>query len=367
MLHVLLFFAAATPVVAADSSPAPVEVRIGVPGGYAAGGAVRFGEGTIRVDLPADAVFPLDMTAASQGLIHKAEVKELPPKQVRVELRLASAVLDSVRWSEDALVLSLRRRAFSEVGTAPAEGAGSYRLGVDDKVLIGVNGQPSMTQEAVVTARGTINAPLVGEVPAAGLTVPELSASLVDRLARDYLVDPRVNLQVLEYRSQWVVVSGEVRNPGRMALRGESDLKSILAEAGGLTPEAGSVILLSRPNADGKIETTTFLREDLDRGAVSPALRHGDTVTVEKVQYAFVNGEVRGPGRIRVEPGLTLLRAIALAGGLTEWANAKSVQIMSDDPSKPARTYNLRDIEAGKLDDPHLEGGELIIVKRRFL
>jgi protein involved in polysaccharide export with SLBB domain len=62
---------------------------------------------------------------------------------------------------------------------------------------------------------------------------------------------------------------------------------------------------------------------------------------------------------------MTLLRAIALAGGLTEWANRKSVTVLQTDRS--LQNYNLVRIVAGKDDDPRLRGGEVVIVKRRFL
>ena len=73
-------------------------------------------------------------------------------------------------------------------------------------------------------------------------------------------------------------------------------------------------------------------------------------------------------GRVRIERGMTLLRVIALAGGMTDWANRKNVMVLYPQGNLPReREFNMKRIENGKDDDPVIVGGEDIIIKKRFL
>ena len=99
-----------------------------------------------------------------------------------------------------------------------------------------------------------------------------------------------------------------------------------------------------------------------------PSLQHGDTVDVRRAEYCYIQGEVRESGRVRVERGMTLMRVIAFAGGLTDWANRKGVIVLYPEGTVPReQTFNLNKIEKGKIKDPVITGGEDIIVKKRFL
>jgi len=164
------------------------------------------------------------------------------------------------------------------------------------------------------------------------------------------------------------VVSGEVRNPGRVYLRGGTDLKELIAVAGGFAPDAGERITLSHGDPGSSRNAPQSIARDLfERGEQNPHIRHGDVVNVERAAYCYLNGEVRLPGKQRIERGMTLLKAISQAGGLTEWANRKSVQVMPEGEGKSPAVYDLRDIEKGKIPDPELRGGEIVTIRRRFL
>jgi polysaccharide export outer membrane protein len=151
-------------------------------------------------------------------------------------------------------------------------------------------------------------------------------------------------------------------------LRGGTDLKEVIAVAGGFAPEAGERITLSR-GEPGSSQTTsqTVARDLFERGEQNPRIRHGDIINVERTAYCYLNGEVRLPGKQRIERGMTLMKAISQAGGLTEWANRKTVQVMPEGEGKSPAVYDLRDIEKGKIPDPELRGGEIVTVRRRFL
>ena len=328
--------------------------------------SVAVGEGSIRMGLPEGASVPLDLEASGQGLLRGGELKRLGNGRLLLDLKLAGGLLDRVDVETGTVRLTLRSRVASI--DRPAPKADAYRLGPGDRITITVAGQPDQTTQTTVSPTGAITVPFVGEFVAGGRTIGELTAALADRLARDILVDPQLNIQVTEYRSQWAVVSGEVRTPGRVPLRGGTDLKEAIAESGGLTSGAGSLITVAR-KIEGKdgIETIQIPRDAFERGESNLMLRHGDVVQVSRVAYCFVRGEVRSPGKWPIEEGLTLLRALSLAGDLTDWASRKNVQILHEGGSGKPESYNLHDIESGKIPDPVLRGGEVIIVKRRFL
>ena len=95
--------------------------------------------------------------------------------------------------------------------------------------------------------------------------------------------------------------------------------------------------------------------------------RRSGRLVLVKPPLSRLQGEVRSPGRIPIERGMTLLRAISLSGGVTEWADRKSIKVLYPADQEPReRVYNLRKIVNGKQDDPPLMGGEIVVVKRRY-
>jgi polysaccharide export outer membrane protein len=112
---------------------------------------------------------------------------------------------------------------------------------------------------------------------------------------------------------------------------------------------------------------TVVDRGAFERGEANPVLTPGDIVEIGRSRYCYVQGEVRAPSRVRVERGLTLLRAIALVGGLSEWADRTEIQILREtDGESRLTSHNLKKIQRGKAEDPPLRGGDVVIVNRRF-
>lgn len=339
------------------------EVNIGLPEGHPDVSAT-FGPGELVLDLPQGAQLPLDLGAVGDGLLLAVEAQPAPDGGIRLVLRLGGAAVDQLTIAGGELHLVLSQSARSIPGAPTAEG--SYRIGTDDLLQISINGKPELTQRAVVGPSGTVVAPLVGEVRAGGLTTGQVADNLTDILARNYLVDPRVDVQVVEYRSKWVLVSGAVLAPGRIALRGQTDLKQVMADAGGMAEKAGREIVISRKDsATGEAERIVVDRDQFESGVVSVAVRNGDLITVPEAEFCHILGEVRLPSQIRIEPGLTLFRALSNAGGLTEWANRKEIQVLRSDGT--VETFDLQKIQKGESQDPTIRGGDRIYVKRRFL
>lgn len=341
------------------------EIRIALPDGIRPSVSVSPGQGAIVLDLPEGAEFPEDFNASSGGMLggHTVETSD---GRVKLEIDQLQGTLERVDYAPDAVVLHFRS------GLLPAAAAVArdhYLLGADDKILITVHNHPDLTTELDVTDTGWITAPLVGQVKAAGLTPSQLAARLAELLDGAYLVKPQVDVGVKEFNSQWVVVQGEVLAPGRIALRGGTRLKEVLGEAEGFGNEAGEVITITR-RVPGTTQTRMLYisRDDFENGKSNPTLMNGDAINVKRAEYCYVQGEVREAGRVRIERGMTLLRVISMARGLTDWADKKNIRVLYNDGTIPAeRTYNMNQIVRGKVEDPVIRGGEVVIVKKRFL
>lgn len=164
-----------------------------------------------------------------------------------------------------------------------------YVMGPDDLLDLRVFGAPELSGEVRVGSGGDLSLPLLGAVPAAGLTPRELEEDVEDRLRDTYMWDPRVSVQVLDARSHSVsviYVVGDVRSPGGFPLnRGEPvSVLQAIALAEGLQPTAAKdrarIIRRDDGNGRDRQEVALDLDELLDGRAVDPALRPGDILFV---------------------------------------------------------------------------------------
>ena len=219
-----------------------------------------------------------------------------------------------------------------------------YVIGVRDVLEISVFNQSDLSGRYTVEADGAFSFPLIGRVVAGGRTVGELEETLRSRLLDGYFKNPRVTVAVAEYQSQQVFVMGEVRNPGAFPLRAETSLIEILALAG-LTPEASGIAVVVRagdgaggpspgngwsgPPPVGGADTLRVNLRDLEGGDLSRniELRDGDTVFIPRAEVVYIFGEVRDPGAYPIQEGMTVLQALALAGGSTEFAALNRITI----------------------------------------
>jgi polysaccharide export outer membrane protein len=342
------------------------EIRITLPDGAPQDVSVSPGRENVVLDLPRGARYPADFVTSSGGMLRDGRVQP-DGDRVQIVLGLALGVLDRVDFEPGAVVLRFRGSHIPPIELADPQQR--YVLGPDDRIAILVHNHTELSPELDITREGWITAPLVGQVKAAGLTPPQLAAKLSELLADGYLKDPQVDVSVKEYRSQWVIISGEVEKPGRKPLRGGTRLKEVIGESEGFTDEAGEEITITRKVPDADENRILYIsRTDFESGDVNPSLAHGDTIEVRRAEYCYIQGEVETAGRVRIERGMTLMRVIALAGGLTDWANRKNVMVLYPQGTVPReRVFNLKKIANGDAEDPKISGGEDIIVKKRFL
>jgi polysaccharide export outer membrane protein len=150
--------------------------------------------------------------------------------------------------------------------------AETYRLGAGDRLQVVVFGHPDVSGQFDVDGAGNITFPLLGQVEAAGRTVEDLRAEIETNLNRDYLVNPSVTVEVLNYRPFFIL--GQVNEPGSYAYQAGMTVRQAVALAGGYTRRAStSGIQVVRQTADGPLEME--VEED---ALVFP----GDTIEVER-------------------------------------------------------------------------------------
>jgi len=140
-----------------------------------------------------------------------------------------------------------------------SDGAPAYRLSAGDRVLITVFGHEDLSGEFEINGADVISMPLISDVEAAGLTVNELEAAIVDALKPDYLRNPIVSAEVVNYRPFYII--GEVVNPGSYLYTNGMTVINAVAVAGGFTYRAKKSKLVIRRD-DG--EQTSEIKVDVD-------------------------------------------------------------------------------------------------------
>lgn len=245
-----------------------------------------------------------------------------------------------------------------------------YRIGPKDLLDISVFGLPELSQTARVAEDGSINMPLLGRVEVAGLTVQELERKLASILDQQYTKEARVSVFIREY--QKISILGAVGRPGQYEFVGRTTLLEAIAQAGGLTAQATSELYVYRTGPDGKQERIVVGLPDMTRGGnqeLNITLQPKDIVMVpiDQTLNVYVYGEVRTPGVIPYlsSKKITLLQAIAQAGGPTEWAKKSRVMIKRKDRKTGKEIkieVNLKSVMGGKTADIVLEEGDVVIV-----
>jgi polysaccharide biosynthesis/export protein len=224
-------------------------------------------------------------------------------------------------------------QAQSAAGPAPPAPQPILALGPGDEVTVHVFGQPNMDGTMYVADDGTVQVPLAGPVHVAGLS-PSQAAHAVETALQEkqILVSPHVSFTIMKSTSQQVSVLGEVRNSGIFPVESNSTLLQLLAQAGGETDQGADTIFVLRPGPDGVMRRLPVdLRGLAEAGATPEAaeftMKGGDQVYVPRAAQVFVTGEVRTPGRFRIDPGMTVLEALARAGGVTNMGSTRRINI----------------------------------------
>lgn len=209
---------------------------------------------------------------------------------------------------------------------------GTYILRPNDTISLAVYEEPELSVQVRILKTGQASFPLIGSVEVGGMGVAAAAEKIRELYAKDYLVAPKLTLTVDEYATEFISVIGAVKSPGQFPIpvSGNLDLGSAVASAGGLAPDAdANGIQLLRASGT----SSTYSMSAIEGGSGRVKLGPGDRVIVNQSAYlnktVTVLGQVAKPGALQfpLDGKLDLVNAVAMAGGLTELADAKKVSI----------------------------------------
>jgi polysaccharide biosynthesis/export protein len=250
---------------------------------------------------------------------------------------------------------------------ALAQSRESLRIGPGDQIHITVVDSPELDQHPRVTDAG--EAPLigVGAVTVAGLTPGEAATAIHDKLiSAHYLNHPEVTVTVEQYATQTVSVLGQVRASGAYPIGTARPILDVIALAGGLNEVADRNIVIERRGDPDHPLHYNLANDGALAIRTSVMVYPGDTVMVPKAGIVYVLGDVNRPGGIVMSNNaseLTLLQALAMAGGVARTAKQGHAKLLRKDATGYHETQlSLGEIQKGKQHDIALAAGDVLYV-----
>ena len=247
-------------------------------------------------------------------------------------------------------------------------------IGANDLIAISVYDAPELTRTVRVSADGFIRLPMLKQrVKVQGLMPGQVESAIAKSLQDEQIiVDPFVTVNVAEYNSRPISVAGAVKQPLTFQATFPVTLLEAITRAGGLAPEAGAEILVTRtqPGPDGA--TSSLVQRILVKGlidAADPALNivltGGEEVRVPESGKVYVIGNVKTPGAFPVGDGTesTVLKMLAMSQGLTSYA-AKEAYIYrrEGNGNKNEIAIPLQQIMERKAPDTPLLANDILYV-----
>lgn len=193
-----------------------------------------------------------------------------------------------------------------------------YTLGTGDFVKVTVYGDAELTREIRIAENGVLTFPLIGEVKVDGLSTVEAEKRIAEQLQRGgFIASPQVSVVVIQFLSKTVSVLGGVLKPGRYPVTRPSDVKDMIAEAGGITPDGSEIVTVVR----GDKRTEFDLYDVINNHANDDiAVVGGETIYVSSRDVAVV-GQLLRPAKYGIQGGMRKISDfISVAGGPTEYA-----------------------------------------------
>ncbi|HEX7897801.1 MAG TPA: polysaccharide biosynthesis/export family protein [Planctomycetota bacterium] len=247
-----------------------------------------------------------------------------------------------------------------------------YRLGEGDVVTLHVWDRADLSGEHVVGPDGRVTVPFVGPQKLSGLSRDQAATAVRDALARFY-ANAVVTVRVQQYVSNQVVVLGRVAAPGVQNFPARPTLLEAIARAGGLARDTtqGSIPALTHcAIMRGRDKVAWIdLRRLLETGdlTLNLRLRPNDLVFIPEWEDVpvYVLGQVLRPGPIRWSPNISILDALAQAGGLGR--DASTTQVVLARPSTGERfTFAQTDLLEARAN-AEVKKGDVLYVPTNLL
>ncbi|HEX4049376.1 MAG TPA: SLBB domain-containing protein [Steroidobacteraceae bacterium] len=220
-----------------------------------------------------------------------------------------------------------------------ADGDRLVPLGPGDSITIQVFGQPDMTSTVYVADDGTVHVPLAGSVAVGGATSVQAAQRIAQALkSGGYFVDPVVSVSLVQTRNDRVSVLGEVHQPGTYPIDPSTTVFDLLALAGGETANGADVVYVRRHEPGGQVASFPVDLQSLggaggtaavgaENQAANRRLQAGDELYVPQAEHFYIYGEVTAPNLYKLEPGMTVIQAIARAGGITPRGSSRRIDV----------------------------------------
>lgn len=252
-----------------------------------------------------------------------------------------------------------------------------YHLGPGDILKIEVIGEADFSGTMQVNANGFITMKLVGDIPVGGMTLIQVKDKIAEVLGRDYLLNPQIKVEIVEFKSKKIVVLGEVKKPGEYFLnRDWTTLLEIISLVGGITENAGDKAIIFRKNPESATpEATDRLEISLQQllggnTAENAKIMPNDMVNfpsrktenLERYQV-YIEGKVKNPGVYEYTPGLTAYALCMKAGGFLPFAAESRAHVIRTEKGTSTKIkVNIKKIKEGDAPDfPLVPGDKLII------
>lgn len=242
----------------------------------------------------------------------------------------------------------------------------SLRLGAGDLLQVTVYDVPELSTKARVGGNGDIYLPLIDYVHVGGLTIDQAQAAIEKRLSGGgFLNNPHVSVFVDQFVSQGASVLGEVTKPGVYPVIGEQRLLDMISAAGGLNDKAGRSITVTHRSQPDKPVTLTLARDIGQSPESNVQVFPGDTIVVHRADVVYVVGDVSRPSGFLMDTGsMTVLQAVALAGGTTRTAKLSGARIIRKDPQggMTETPVQLKKMLEAKTPDIPLRADDILFV-----
>ena len=278
------------------------------------------------------------------------------------------------------LTLTLTLALFSPILEAQTKtGTGQsyeYQIGAKDLLEISVFEVPELNITVRVSENGMISLPLLGEVKAEGINRADLEKKIASMLEKNYLKNAQVTIFIKEFQSKKISVMGAVKNPGTHDLIGRQSLLQVISMAGGLSEQASDTVIIFRQFRALPSQSLIIKLDDLLLKAnpkYDLPVFPGDIINVPGSQFLdiYVFGQVKNPGAVRMKKGsdeVTLLRAIAQAGGFSDRARRGKVLITRNEGGTEKKIYvDVKDILGGSRKDFALKAFDVVFVPESIL
>jgi len=202
-----------------------------------------------------------------------------------------------------------------------------YTLGPGDSIRIVVFQNPDLTLDTRVAEGGTITYPLVGSVKVGGMPIPQAEKNIADALKKGgFVQQPQVNIVLVQVRGNQVAVLGAVNRPGRFPLETfNTRLSEMLANAGGIINSGagvggGSDMVIITGWRNGQrfrkeVDIPSMFLKNKPEDDIEVAA--GDVIYVPDAPVYYIYGETQRPGTFRIQRGMSVQQALAVAGGPT--------------------------------------------------